>query len=52
MFGGHDLNPDLRLKPCLVVMIMTTRFIPTPDLPLVRVVTDVTVVIIIIMITK
>ena len=34
MFGCRHPNPDLRLKPCLVVMIMTTRLIPTPDLPL------------------
>ena len=36
MIGVHDIfvKPELRLKPCLVVMIMATRLIPTPDLPL------------------
>ena len=35
MFGCHHLNPDLRLKPCLVVIMMTTKLLRTPNLPLV-----------------
>ena len=34
MFGCHHLNPDLRLKPCLVVIMMTTKLLRTPNLPL------------------
>ena len=33
MFGCHHLTSDLRLKPCLVVIMMTIKLLRTPNLP-------------------